>query len=50
MDDHESIVYQFIDIGPDTVTIKFKSEFNHGSFGEDKTTIDKESIKILYRQ
>lgn len=50
LDDHGSTEYQLINIGTDSVTVKYKSEFHHGSFGENKTTIDEGAVEIQYRE
>ncbi len=49
MDDHGATEYQLINIGEESVTIKYTSEFDHSSFGHDKITIDEGTIEINYK-
>lgn len=50
LDNHGSTEYQLINIGTESVTIKYKSEFDHRSFGENKKTVDEGSVEVKYRE
>ena len=49
-DDHGSTEYQLINIGDESVTIRYKSEFYHSSFGDNKKSIDEGTIEINYKK
>jgi len=49
LDDHGSIKYQLTNIGDDSITVRYESEFDHSSFGENKITVDEGTVKLEYR-
>jgi hypothetical protein len=50
LDDHGSIEYQLMNIGDESIILRYKSEFNHNSFGNNKLTIDEGTVEVKYRQ
>jgi hypothetical protein len=50
MDDHGSTEYQLVNIGDKSITIHYKSEFNHSSFGKNKITIDEGTFEAAYKE
>ncbi|MBT7952642.1 MAG: hypothetical protein HN764_13520 [Gammaproteobacteria bacterium] len=50
IDDHGSTEYQLVKIGDKSVTIRYKSEFNHNSFGKNLITIDEGTFEAAYKE
>jgi hypothetical protein len=49
-DDHGSTVYQLESLGDESITVHYKSDFNHSSFGDNRQTIDEGTFEVEYRQ
>ncbi len=49
-DNHSHTDYQLVHIGDKSVTIHYKSEFDHRSFGKNKISIDEGTFEVDYKE